>query len=271
MRCLPISCLRSCLWFMVCPREGAPAPRRPWMTKKGKGCIPVLAVSPGAAARWMWSLRLWHGNQVAMMQDKAGRGVIKDWRTWRCARDRVAVFFRSFRSPPWGKAPCPLCNDEGETHQSNCYVVVPAGIGTTLEVVEPELAFELFMGAFGSMAFLDQADQLHSGRAPGQSDQLEFARCSLARRHLQKQPELLVIGTTSYAVDRPDPAARKPRHRWRTTHAGVCCRGHRPPLLRYSAIRYSALLVTLKVISTTNGEFVPVADFQHSHGGSRTD
>jgi len=73
------------------------------MTKKGKGCIAVLAVL----------LR------VACTLD-----VVIAPLTW---------------SPPRGKALCLPFNDEGETHQSNCYVVVPSTIGATLEEVEPEL------------------------------------------------------------------------------------------------------------------------------------
>jgi hypothetical protein len=113
-------------------------------------------------------------NQVAVRRKKDRRGPIREWRKWRsdCASDRVLV---PVLSPLKRRTPYPLGNREGRARQDNCHVVVPSAIGATLEVVEPEFVFEVFVDSFGPMAFLDQVDQLLARRTPGQGHQPEFA------------------------------------------------------------------------------------------------
>src|SRR4051812_47396743 len=92
---------------------------------------------------------------------------MKESAKWRSGRDadRVGTSFPSGRG---GKTPHPFRNDERVAAQDDGDVVMPAREGAALEVVQSELALELFVRALGAPAFLDGAHDLLLRHAPRQ-------------------------------------------------------------------------------------------------------
>lgn len=71
---------------------------------------------------------------------------------------------------------------------------VPARERAAFEVVEPELALEIFVPAFGAPSFLENANDLLFGHAPRQGRERELGRPRFARGPLDDEPGGVVVG-----------------------------------------------------------------------------
>jgi len=78
---------------------------------------------------------------------------------WRSGLDLVRTSLTS-PSGRGGKSEDPLGGDEGVAAQRYRDVVVPAREAASFEVVEAQLALEVFVGALGPIPLLDEADHL---------------------------------------------------------------------------------------------------------------
>src|SRR5580658_11246361 len=59
-----------------------------------------------------------------------------------------------------GKSSCALSDEKGVAGEDTADVVLPAGVGATLEVIEAQLALEIFVCALGAPALLDSSGEL---------------------------------------------------------------------------------------------------------------
>ena len=84
--------------------------------------------------------------------------------------------------------PHPFGNDERGAAENDRNVVVPSQKGASFEVVESELAFEIFVDAFGPPTFLDDADDLFFSHATRQRRKRKLRRFGFALRPLHEQP-----------------------------------------------------------------------------------
>jgi len=71
----------------------------------------------------------------------------------KCRSGRVLDLVVSTRpSGLGGKSSCALGDEEGVTGEDTADVVLPAGVGAALEVVEAQLALEIFVHSLGAPA-----------------------------------------------------------------------------------------------------------------------
>src|SRR5271170_5085541 len=89
---------------------------------------------------------------------------------WRSGRvlDRVVS---TRPSGLGGKSSCALGDEEGVAGEDTADVVLPAWIGASLEVVEAQLALEIFVDSLGAPALLDPPHELLARDRLGQSGQ----------------------------------------------------------------------------------------------------
>lgn len=80
-----------------------------------------------------------------------------------------------------GKTSCSLCNDKSVAGKDDGDVMVPAGKAATLVVIESELAFEIFVDAFGSPA-------------------LHYKAYELRRRHRSRQRAKEVVSWFGFTI-----------------------------------------------------------------------
>src|SRR6185295_6149882 len=110
-----------------------------------------------------------------------------------------------------GKSPHPLSDDKGVAADDDGNVVVPSRKGAAFEVVEPELAFEVFVHALRSPSFLDDANDLLVAHAMQQGGEVELGGCVFLRRPLDHQPHRLsLVDRYAVIVRGLDPTERKP-------------------------------------------------------------
>src|SRR5579884_599214 len=70
-----------------------------------------------------------------------------------------------------GKRSCALGDEEGVAGEDATDVVLPAGVGAPLEVVQSQLALEVLVSALGTPALLDSSDELLAIQRFGQCRQ----------------------------------------------------------------------------------------------------
>src|SRR6266536_2775441 len=87
--------------------------------------------------------------------------VMKESAKCLSGRDRLRVGLTR-PSSRGGEMPRAFGDDERVAAKNDGDVMVPSGKRASLEVVEPELAFEVFIRTFGSPAFLDASLHPHA-------------------------------------------------------------------------------------------------------------
>ncbi|MBN2559519.1 MAG: hypothetical protein JXQ75_01125 [Phycisphaerae bacterium] len=118
-----------------------------------------------------------------------------------------------------GKSADALGDDEGEASQGNGDVVVPSAEATPLEMIEAELALEVFVHPFGSPALVDDAHGLLAGEATSrrvrQPEDMILGRCGLTTFPFHEQPDVLglalVDAVALYHVDSLQRKVRRQR------------------------------------------------------------
>src|SRR5258708_30235010 len=80
--------------------------------------------------------------------------------------------------------------------------MVPTGEGTPVEVMEPQLPFEILIHALGPPAFFEDADDLLVAHASGQGRQEKLRGLALAFGPLSDEPERLAVGKRDAVVVR---------------------------------------------------------------------
>src|SRR6202022_3337496 len=83
-------------------------------------------------------------------------------------------------------------NDEREAAEHDRDVMMPSGVRTALEVIEPELALQLFMNALRAPTLLPDAHDLLLAQATWQRREGELCRLVLAFGPLHHEPYGLV-------------------------------------------------------------------------------
>ena len=89
--------------------------------------------------------------------------------------------------------PRAFSDDERVAAQDDRDVVMPSREASALEVVEPELALEIFVSAFGSPALHNDADEPLSADAGGQRREEVVGRLVFAIAPFDQQPERLTL------------------------------------------------------------------------------
>jgi hypothetical protein len=110
----------------------------------------------GRCCRWQTGQR---GNQRTRTRAMASRRVANESAKWRSGRERDRTTATS-PSGLGGKMPHALSDDEGVAAEGDRHVVMPAGEGTTFEVIEPQLTLLFFVDALGAVAFFEEAHDL---------------------------------------------------------------------------------------------------------------
>ena len=89
----------------------------------------------------------------------ARRAVMKE--SWKCRSGRAWLRTNwTGASSRGGKSAGALRDDEGETGERDGHVMVPAAETTAFEVVEPQLAFQVFVCTLGTPTLFDDTYSL---------------------------------------------------------------------------------------------------------------
>ena len=134
----------------------------------------------------MWQ-RGQRGSQRAIVRAIVNRAVTKLSGKWRSGREvlRTVVHRPSGRG---GKTPHAFSNDERVAAESHRDVVMPTWKAPPFEVVEPEFAFEILVGALGAPPLHHDADELLLGHPLRKSGQEVIGRLRLILAPLDQQP-----------------------------------------------------------------------------------
>jgi hypothetical protein len=127
------------------------------------------------------------------MRATAKRTVMKLSVKWRSGRvmERVGVQRPGGRG---GKMPHTFGDDERIAAQDNRDVVMPTGKASAFEVIEAELALEVFVGTFSSPALHDDFDQLLLVPPCRQRRQEVVGWFGLAIAPLDQEPQRFALG-----------------------------------------------------------------------------
>src|SRR5690606_22237388 len=100
---------------------------------------------------------------------------------------------------------------EGVAAEDDRDVMVPAHEGATLEVIEPELTFQVFVHPLCPPAFLDDADEPLVTHAARQGREIKLHRLLVVGWPLDHQPDgLAIFDGEAILMGRLDPTQRKP-------------------------------------------------------------
>src|SRR5580658_8484961 len=97
--------------------------------------------------------------------------------------------------------PQPFAEDERVAAQDYGDVVVPATEGATLEVIESELALEVFVYALGAPSFLRDSDELLAARHLFQPCERVVCRRLLAVGPLDEEPVVVAVFVAGVDLD----------------------------------------------------------------------
>src|SRR5512143_1132709 len=103
----------------------------------------------------------------------ASRIVMKESGKWRSGRE-VERSVRQRPSGRGGKTPNAFGDDEGVAAEGHGYVVVPGSEPAPFEVVETQLALEIFVDALGAPPLLDGPDDALAADVRRQGDEVEL-------------------------------------------------------------------------------------------------
>ena len=104
-----------------------------------------------------------------------------------------------------GKRPHTFADDERVAAEDDRDVMIPARKGATFVVVEPELAFELLVGAFGAPSFLDRASDVLLAHSSRKRRERELRRPALSFGPLDDEPQRLpILGRRAVVVSDND-------------------------------------------------------------------
>src|SRR6202050_2632726 len=109
-----------------------------------------------------------------------------------------------------GKMPQSFAEDERVAAEDNGDVVIPAAEGAALEVVESELAFEVFIDALGAPSFLGDPNELLATRGFAQPRERVVRRRFLVVRPFDQEPVLTAIGVSSVHLDHRESRHQSP-------------------------------------------------------------
>src|SRR6266542_3356265 len=133
--------------------------------------------------------------------------VMKESAKCLSGRDRLRVGLTR-PSSRGGEMPRAFGDDERVAAKNDGDVMVPSGKRASLEVVEPELAFEVFIRTFGSPAFLEKADDLLLAQSPRQGGEDELVRLRFALGPLDDEPNTFSLGGVRTIVGRRHHASK---------------------------------------------------------------
>ena len=92
-----------------------------------------------------------------------------------------------------GESPQAFRLDERVAGEDAADVVVPAGIASSLVVVESEFALEVFIYALGSPSLLDRSYEALHGHLAGHRREGELRRRGFAGRPFHDEPDILAL------------------------------------------------------------------------------
>src|ERR1700723_4429656 len=139
---------------------------------------------------------------------------------WRSGRV-LDLVVSTRRSGLGGKSSCALGDEEGVAGEDTADVGLPAGVGAPLEVVEAQLALEIFVDSLGAPTLLDPSHELLARHRLGQGGQDVVLDRASALVLVNNEPLLfaarVVVGDRSYSKRRETGAQRafaalSPRH-----------------------------------------------------------
>ena len=111
-----------------------------------------------------------------MQRERASLAVLSESAKCRSGRERD-LSAETLPSALGGKAPDAFGNQERKAAQDDRNMVVPTAIAPAFEMVEPELALQVLVNAFGPPALLEQTQKLFSRSVLVDGGDVEFVRC----------------------------------------------------------------------------------------------